>query len=401
MKILNILFLVLVLIVQKSFCQVPVQEERTVTEPFIAGRLSKDSLRLGYFKGENGKKGLYVNGKHITEPIYDKVIPRNRKGYIVKLNGKFGFIDYESKPIIPIKYDSIYDVTSDFLVVKKGSKNGVINYTGKKVIPIKYAKIFGGNTNSFMLVENHKGLLLLNKKAKPVFKAKLDRVDMYANAAFVKANDKYALVTNFLKTEFIYDTLTTKEYHKTGENIKVKPNKNYSFKRQKLNKIIVVKNEKAGMIDTLNNTIIPIENDGITYESIKRYYTITKDKKIGVYLLKCNKYLAPEYDHISMDGTTFLQVAKDKNIGLIDDATGEFILPIEYEQIYKQDTIFVVTKNKKKGVFNRKGIQLIPNKYDDIDNLGGFLSHEYDGLLKVKIDTLYGLLNGKNKHFCL
>lgn len=397
MKSANIFFLVIVLIVQISFCQVPLQEERTLIESVEVEESTESSSRLGYYKDKNGKTGLYVNGKRITEAIYDKATPLNSRGYIVKINNKFGFIDYETKPIIPIKYDSIYNVIGDFLVVNKGSKNGAFNYSGEKLLPIKYAKIFGRNKNRFMLVENSKGLSLLNKKAKPIFKTKLDRVDMYDNAIFVNANGKYALVTNSIKTEFIYDSLTTNKYLKTDKIKKLNPKRNYSFKHKKLNKIIVIKNEKVGMVDTLNNTIIPIENDGITYESFKKYYTTIKDKKKGVYLLKCNHYFPPEYDNVYMDGTTFLQVTKDRKKGLIDDATGEFILPIEYERIYKQDTIFVVTKNKKKGVVNRKGKQLIPNKYDDIDNLGGFLSHEYDGLLKVKIDTLYGLVNGKNK----
>ena len=366
-----------------------------VEEVEAIGYPRSNSPSIGYFREQNGKYGLVLNRDRITDAIYDKVNTCCGLSYIVKQNGKFGLVNTEAKTVIPLKFDSIHTVHGDIVVVKKGSKYGAYDYSGQRLLSPKYSKIVGAN-RQYVLVENDKGLSLLSTKGKPVFKQDLDRVDLFNNGAFVGANGKYALVTRNTQTAFVYDSLTTKKILKKQVGRKTNNRRNHSFKRQDLNRIIVVKDGLVGMVDTLNKVIIPIENDEVAYEYGKNFYHTSKDKKKGAYLLKCRKYLPPEYDNVYMDGTTYLQVTKGRVKGLIDDATGEFILPIEYERIYKQDTIFVVTKDKKKGVVNRKGEQLIPHMYDDIDNLGGFLNHEYDGLFQVKIDTLYGLVDGRN-----
>ena len=66
--------------------------------------------------------------------------------------------------------------------------------------------------------------------------------------------------------------------------------------------------------------------------------------------------------------------------------------------IYKNNLYFKVRTSKgKTGIINDKGDIVIPFVYDEDISLSGFINIEENGLLYVKKDNLYGIINLKNE----
>ena len=82
-------------------------------------------------------------GKKIIIPcIYDRT-DRFMDGLaLVKLNGKYGFVNKEGKEIISLKYDDAGNFKEGLAPVKLNNKWGYINIEGKEVIPLKFDSTF-------------------------------------------------------------------------------------------------------------------------------------------------------------------------------------------------------------------------------------------------------------------
>jgi hypothetical protein len=102
------------------------------------------------------------------------------------------------------------------------------------------------------------------------------------------------------------------------------------------------------------------------------------------------------YNHLK---TIRSKVWKTKKIGLIDSSGKEILAPI-YDHVSDFDNFIIVKNNKKTGLFNYKGINLIPIVYDEIEAAGdGFfyltknkkkgLARYYNNKLEIKISPKY------------
>jgi len=302
--------------------------------------------------GENQKYGLKINDTVITQPIYDKVALNSPYGFIVKKGDKYGFINRKAEETIAIKYDSIgiFDGRSLFLLIKKKNAFGVMNHKGEKILSIKYPKVLGCNKALLCVVEGKTGKFFLYQDNKKVFNHHLDRIAFYENGAIIGYNGKYGFVSDVTKTKIWYDRLTIRGFRNNIRN----SNKRqfppfHRFRNMVLDRLIVEKDKKFGMIDFSGNLIVPIENDQIYYNSRERFYVITKGKKQGAYIIQANKYLPAEFDRIRLDKNK-LKVTKEGKVGIINNQTGEVIIPLKYTDI---DYLDDVHRDEIRGEFYR------------------------------------------------
>jgi len=79
-----------------------------------------------------------VNAQTDWKLRYDEVDDFNEDLAIVKLNGKYGFVDRVGRAVIPLKYDFAFPFSDGFASVEVNSKCGYIDKTGREVIPLKY-----------------------------------------------------------------------------------------------------------------------------------------------------------------------------------------------------------------------------------------------------------------------
>lgn len=70
--------------------------------------------------------------------IYDKVKPFNEDLAAVSINYKWGFVNNEGNPVIPLNYDSVLPFSEGLAAVYSKGKWGFINKNGKEMIPCIY-----------------------------------------------------------------------------------------------------------------------------------------------------------------------------------------------------------------------------------------------------------------------
>lgn len=129
------------------------------------------------------------------------------------------------------------------------------------------------------------------------------------------------------------------------------------------NRLLVKANKMYGVVDLLENTVVPIK--------YKEFKSVGKD----LYITKLNGYYGmvnssnymffpPEYDKITQLYDTF--VLKQYGKYGLADAYGRLILEPVYDKIKKQGEYIVVKKDKRWGVFDSSGRMLSEVGYEKI-----------------------------------
>ena len=94
---------------------------------------------------ENNKYGfkLKSSGEIVIPLKYDSAGSFSEGLAVVRLNGKWGYIDKTGKEIIPLKYDSAESFSKGLARVRLNGKWGYVDKTGKVVISAKYNNAWG------------------------------------------------------------------------------------------------------------------------------------------------------------------------------------------------------------------------------------------------------------------
>jgi|GEM_PF-2176498 len=374
----SLLFLFLGLIQSlPSNAQVPeieIEELETDWHSEIAQEPQFSPAELYGYYASDGKFGLQINDSQLTKAIYDNIILIRDKGFIVTIDQKFGFVNRDGKTIIPIKYNSI-SYLDGRLIVQKKELVGVYDLQGKRVLPVKYKKFFGANALGQIVVQDKKGnLQLINTNGKVALE-NFERIELMRYGAIYKKEGKFGFFLSSINTGFVYDTLClsssydAKNARRNSRMNEYGSNSSYAFT------MVAALGEKIGLIDTLNHVLIPIELDDIKLERYKAYYLLTQGKKKGFYLPNIQKYIAPQYDEVYMDGISYLHVVDGRKRGLISNVTGEMILPVEYDKIY------YVTRS-----VNATNQVIVPLEYESIYDFE-------DRFFLAQRNNLYGLLS--------
>lgn len=266
---------------------------------------------------------------------------------LVKLRGKFGFIDKDGNEVIPLKYDdiccgSIFWKHNDFyrnfkwarhynlLSVCLNGKWGLINKHGEIVIPLIYDKIrdyVSEEDRTVWAVKNGKHGCL-NQKGEIVILFEFE--DMQGafynhHPAYAKKDGKYGFIDEEgnVVVPFIYSTTRGFAYEKG------------SFAPVSIN-------EKYGYINETGEVVIPLE-----YEFADSFEgdiaQVVKNNKVGAIDKKGNVVIPFQYDvEWSQDGhsrhlrNSFFgptMVVKQGKYGIIDSRTGKQIVPFIYDEV--------------------------------------------------------------------
>ena len=141
----------------------------------------------------NTKKELLF--EFVATSISEKVSP---KGLIkVEFDDKFGFINEKGEEVVPYKYDSASDFSSNGLaIVRIDGQYGYINEKGEEVIPCKYEDADDFSSNGFAKVEIDGQYGYINEKGEEVIPCKYeDTNDFSSNGlAIVIIDEKYGYI---------------------------------------------------------------------------------------------------------------------------------------------------------------------------------------------------------------
>jgi hypothetical protein len=400
--------------------------------------------------------------KEIVPAIYDMVgeyYPSlNKNPTLVCRNGKWGYINAAAKEVIPCKYDYAdrFDEAGIALVQHK-NKWICINKEGKKQAacnkkpnwePFEY-----GNTDELQVVKNMNGIgdyygLINRKNNKLVLPLIYDYIngDLYYNNIFRVERDKKWGLAN-AEGKFLLDC----EYEEIGQIdrefavVKKKGLAGVINRDLKLvipciyqeiqghsdNRFVFRLNDKMGLMDSLQNVIIPNRYDQfygfhqlndhehatglsmVMNDSLYGYINLRGEEVIPVkfkwldYKIYSGLVAFGEngkYGFLDTAGTVIIPAAYDrvwgfeKSIAGIEkekkwafiDTNGTLITPFIYDLIvghtWMDKKYMVVVKNGKHGVVNTAGKEIIPCKYDYIKSFTNGYFYVQSGSKQLRIN---------------
>ena len=296
---------------------------------------------------KNGKTIIELENKHVYSNETDIICVENRYG-------KIGFYDIEGKLIIPFEYKAVHktNLYKEGLGVVKNEENkwGYINKEGEVVIPFKYKNALNFQ-NGYAQVYLDKKIFYINKEGEKVL-------------PFVEKTKQKELLEKFDK----YDKYTYKDgvYY-------------------------VIDNQKEGIVDTNGKIIVPIEYKLVYLEKNGYYKAENLDgeyafyKKDGTLLYKTNAQFAQILDENVIE-INEMRKKPTQNAGTVYnldegavDFKGDEIIPITYDRLeYYKTGYFIVTKNGKIGIIDKKGKKVIPfKKYVAFCTESGIYTKDY------------------------
>jgi hypothetical protein len=128
-------------------------------------------------------------------------------------------------------------------------------------------------------------------------------------------------------------------------------------------KYILYANYRCGVVDAAGNTIIPEANQLIIRNS--DVFEVRNKDRHG--LIDTKGLIIGEYDYLTKISDQLYRARKNKKLGIID-IQGNEIIPIEYEYIgnITDNKTIQIRKGNKHGIVNEQGNIIIPCEYDYI-----------------------------------
>ena len=286
----------------------------------------------------------------------------------IKVDSKWGYIDYNGKIIVPPQYENEEPFFMGFGKVMKDGYIGIINSKGKEIIhPLYDEIIIIGNTQKNGIPDNY------------IFKCKRKNkwgcIDASGNTIL---NEEWNTI---VLRDYILCSNESNNYYNpvffTKNGIKVIDVKLKDIKKENIFNIYISPNDKEGVLDNEGNKIIKPNYENIAYVG-NDLFLITKNSKVGIIDSKEDIKIKPCYDYISDFNNHLALVENNNKYGLINDKFN-IILPAIYNKIA------INSQNKVKAKLNHKLVYL------DVDDSGNFAdSTEYNNVKTILVSSYVG-----------
>jgi hypothetical protein len=360
--------------------------------------------------GSGGPLSSGEDSKYRIRPFLGKVLNLNTefKDYISLKNGDvifkykelFGVKDKNGLVFISPKYSFIKSVLFDnknYFINTIQNKEALFDNSGKIIIPFNYSQIIGnaGNNNFLGYVANHKFGIIDRKFnfSEPVY----DYMFFRNSFCFIVKDEKYGVLDDMgnvaLEPKYKYTPRTSLNFEYFEPRIlssELGGGPNFFYIPS--DKLTVLENvDKYGLINRPKyEEIATPKYENIGHEIITGYryrgdrfilgkIPVKLNGKIG-YIDEDGKILIDcKYDEILGFGIkgygneTVSIVKNGAKYGLIKNSTGLEITPLKYDDInngFTSSGITICTINKKKGILNSSGYEVISPRFDEIINFG-------------------------------
>lgn len=357
---------------------------------------------------KNGKYGfINYKGKEVVPCIYDHAGYLSEGLIAMSKNGKSGFIDKNGKTIIPFNYTDTHKFSEGLAAVEKNGFTGYINKEGIFVIPPKYDWLSQPFSGGFAAVEKNEKFGFIDRKGNQITEIKYSQVEYFKNGI---AKVSYAGVPE--AGDYCGLPSINGYIDKTGKEI-IPAIYDEARIWDKTKLIIVRKSRNMGAYNFKGKLIIPIK-----YFSIGRidketgFISVEKKTDEGYYdgyvNTKGEEVITPNYKFSSgfIDGYIYGAVyateeerrvlAQTKTTyshyryGVLD-SLNTIIIPFKYEEVSQFKNGFFkvkdLTSNGKRifAYFNKKGEIVIPFKYA----AGSSFSEDGHAIVKDKFNSEY------------
>ncbi len=342
----------------KIFANIPARDvEITDFRENDIARVVRDSTgNYTAFVGKNGKILEFFGEKNqkadtITE-FFEGMIA-------VKTGGKYGFLNSKGETVVPFQYDFADNFRRGTAKIRLNKLFGIIDKTGKFVLPAEFSEISPLTNGYFTCIKNGK-YLLADEKGVIILPAEYDKISFVKNGLVrAQKNLLYGIIS--VQKQIVLPF----EYEHIGEIsdgfVFIKKAGKWGIADEK-GKIILQPSLKAEEVGAFRNGIawfgagkFQEKSDVLKRTFFKQNGYITTGGKILV---------KPEYDFVA-----------------------------DFQKIYDaQKGVTKVGKDGKYGFINHKGEEIIPCRYDFIENKFDSVYTHGRGLVQARVGHLWCLI---------
>jgi len=367
-----------------------------ISKDTIAGKYEKERY-TEYSIINNQAKDIYPNKfasvKYISKNSAKIKIYKDSISDFGPIESKYGIIDLQGNYLIPIIYDNIIIKNKKYIVTQKDNKYGLFKKDGKQLTKNIYDEIVINNIiadNELIKVRKNDKYGLINNKGEEIVECKYIYISSFnKEKAFVFNKERYFSINNI--GEYIKDETLPIEKKYTNGYKKTK----IVYKTEKLYyaEYGEYKNKEFayyGLIDSLNNTIIPCIYNELDSFSANLYRV--KNDSVYFLLNKLNKQVGVKYSYIGefKNGSAIVFNGKKMNIYYEEDGEVYEDYDIDYRQDYNENNSSKFFRDIEYGFININGERISSDIYKDFEIIG-------NSLYIVSKNGLFGIINNKNE----
>ena len=342
---------------------------------------------------KNGKHGIYYkSGKQCIPIEYDDIKRLYTDYWLTTKDGKVGLCWSNGNQIFPTNYKDISILRReeygkyDFFIVKK-DKYTILDSHGKAIFPTQYDEI--RQHNDYYILENSSGTDCLFNSGKLV---KGILVDYYVAPFLHQENGQTKKYYNFKKDNLwgkidgdgcihipaLYQERLRFVYN-CNENLSLCLVANYKGKR--------------GIINFKNEIVLPFKYNRIMETEIRNIFEIETTKGLQLFNLQSKRIITSSYYENCTSDTNYIYLSKAHFKTPFDPQKEQIILPWEYNTVYNipGSHNFAVKKDGLFGVVNSENKVLVPFIYEDM------ISTNRPNMLVITKNNQYGIIDINNK----
>ena len=379
----------------------------------------RSDLNLVFVKQQN-KWGIKdLNGNQLLEPILDD--PWVEKGQPIPFqrNGKYGYLNYLGKEIIPCQYDYAESFAEQMAIIGKDQLYGVTNLKNELIVPIHYDTIVRRAFDENFIVGKEKKKNhplkwgLVNPKGETLLSMTYDTIwwDYSGQSYVLGQNGQYGLCNKkgkelipvqyeevLVRDRMIYVRQNGKQglLNKKGQVLIPCKYDHISNTHGLYDNYILRLNGKHGLLSLTQQFTSPIVYDEIDILGAYALKLRQKDKW-NLWAVSNKQVSEISYDSLALFGRKTFQAKKKSGWGIIDK-DAKVLLPFHYDEIgrlYRRSKNFPqsmasIFKDKKQGYVLHDGTIFIHPKYQEIRAF-------QEGMARFRVNDLWGFMDDRGK----
>lgn len=339
-----------------------------------------------------------------TEAKYDSIYSLDEQYFAAKFNGKWGVVK-DNTTIVPYQYEIIESLGDNMLTFIKDDKVGFVNIETKEIIPAKYMRELDYSrveksslnifTNGSALVYDGQKLRVIDTNGKDVVGDTVDIITKSNNTIIYRKDAAYGMMdamgrvtapAKYMQIETIipgqlYAYIGMREGMKLYGLIDAKGEQKslaYYDDVQLINKNdkfyikAFLPTGKQSLHDANGDIIFQPLYSLIEPTNMPFYYNITEDTKRGIIGSDMVIYVPPVYEDVqvmALNNDTFF-VARNEGVSFILNKQNQLLTHYEggisgFISYSKDDIIFVADSFLNYGVMSSKDGWLIRPEYDE------------------------------------
>lgn len=244
-----------------------------------------------FIERKDEKYGITDSLKNIVIPFkYDFIEYKNRR-LIIRNNKLNGLFSIDNKELVPIEFEFILPRKNDrFILWKNTSLNGICDINGKIIIPLKYKSILSIENDNYYITRNENNLNgVYDFNGNNIIPEEFKFFTVDKNRIFATKKNKTLIIdilnfNNNINLDEKIELIETVRHYSMGENL---------FQ-------IIKKENKFGILNSKNETIIPIMYDEIISSENWNYFIIKQKNKFGLININGDLVKEPIYDNIQL-----------------------------------------------------------------------------------------------------